>query len=223
MDFGQYHSEYHMSLIAPERVYAQYRDKPKAYRWYQVARTISAEIQAAADDIRLMYDIDLNSGAQLDIIGRIVGTDRSSITNVESTVVEFGDDSMEFGDPETQFSTGSISTDTQLSDDYFRAVLKSKIQKNNSDTTIDDIIEAVNAILINDSIVKIIDNEDMSFAIEIYGSITSIEVYLILNKGLIPKPQGVRIAGYLFASLQDCCGDDFSCGDQYAECLGFVE
>ncbi len=211
-----------MTLEAPDRIYAQYRNSPKALDWYAVTRALANQIQTAADDIASSYDIDNNLGVQLDVIGRIVGTDRSSITDVQSTVVEFGDDGQEFGDIETQFSAGFISLDTQLSDSYFRSVIKTKVQQNNNDTTIDGIIRAVESIFENDVTATIIDNEDMTFDIQISGVISDIEIYLILNKDLIPKPQGVRINGYLLTSPQMSCGDDVSCGDLGAECLGAI-
>jgi hypothetical protein len=211
-----------MSLTAPERVYAQYRDKPKTYQWYGITQSISNDIQSAADDVRLMYDIDNNEGEQLDIIGRIVGVDRRVITGITTVVSEFGDTAAECGDVEVQFGNDTITEEDSLSDDYFRSLIKAKVQNNNNDTTIDGVIESINAIISGDVSVIVNDNEDMTFSVEIYGIMTEIETYLILNNNIIPKPQGVRITGYLLASAAMSCGDGVSCGDPEAECSGFI-
>ncbi len=222
MDDFQYYGEYCMSLTAPDRIYAQYRNSPKAYAWYGITPSISDEIQSAADDVRLMYDIDNNSGAQLDIVGRIVGVDRRIITSIVTVVSEFGDTEAQCGDLEVQFGNDTITEGTNLSDEYFRSLIRAKIQNNSNDTTIDGIIESINAIISGDTEVIVNDNEDMTFSIEIYGTMTEIETYLILNNNIIPKPQGVRITGYLLASSAISCGDGVSCGDPEAECSGFI-
>lgn len=56
----------------PDRVYAQYRNKPKAYAWYNIVPALSSELEQAIQDVRMSYDIELNATAQLDVIGRIV-------------------------------------------------------------------------------------------------------------------------------------------------------
>ncbi len=210
-----------MNLTAPDRIYAQYRNSPKAYQWYGITRSISDEIQSAANDVRLMYDIDNNSGEQLDIIGRIVGVDRRVIASITIVVAQFGDEAAQCGDDTVQFGNDSITENATLSDDYFRSLIKAKIQNNSNDTTIDGIIQSVNAILSNDVEVIVNDNEDMTFSIEVYGVITDIERYLILNNNIIPKPQGVGISSYLLESTDMSCGDiGLSCGDAEAECFG---
>lgn len=63
-------------MIAPNRVYAQYRDKPKALAWYNIVPTLAAEIETAFNGIRYSYDIDNNTGQALDVIGNIVDIGR---------------------------------------------------------------------------------------------------------------------------------------------------
>jgi len=60
----------------PNRVYAQYRDKPKAVAWYGIIPSLSSEIEDVYESVRKSYDIDANSGQALDVIGRIVVIDR---------------------------------------------------------------------------------------------------------------------------------------------------
>lgn len=58
------------------RVYAQYRDKPKAVAWYNIVPTLASQIETAFNGIRYSYDIDTNEGQALDVIGNIVDISR---------------------------------------------------------------------------------------------------------------------------------------------------
>lgn len=58
------------------RVYAQYRDKPKAVAWYNIVPTLASQIETAFNGVRYSYDIDANEGQALDVIGNIVDISR---------------------------------------------------------------------------------------------------------------------------------------------------
>ena len=58
------------------RVYAQYRDKPKAVAWYNIVPTLASQIETAFNGVRYSYDIDTNEGQALDVIGNIVDISR---------------------------------------------------------------------------------------------------------------------------------------------------
>ncbi len=63
-------------MIAPNRVYAQYRDKPKALAWYNIVPTLATQVETAFNDVRYSYDIEANEGQALDVIGNIVDITR---------------------------------------------------------------------------------------------------------------------------------------------------
>jgi hypothetical protein len=211
-------------IEAPDRIYAQYRTRPKAVAWYKITRTIAAQIGAAADAVRVSYDIDGNSGAQLDVIGRIVGIDRDTIGNVELTVYECNTDGEnECGDSLVQCSPKNIASDQSLSDEYFRTLIRAKIVKNNSDATIDGIIDAVSFITPDAPWFRLTDNEDMSFSLENYEALTPIQVTLLTTEDIIPRPQGVRFNGFLAGFNYVEVGDSTrQCGDSTAQCVGFI-
>lgn len=207
----------------PDRIYAQYRNKPKAVAWYAITRTLADEIAAAAADVRNMFEIDDNVGAQLDIIGRIVVADRNFIGSTPLTVSQFGDVDAEFGDLDAVFSATSIGQDSEMSDEFFRLVIRAKIVKNNSDATIESILDGVTFLIPSADVVRIIDGEDMSFSIEFQGNITDLERYALLNAKLIPKPQGVRFNGFLDSYIPSEFGDtDAEFGDTDAQFHGYV-
>lgn len=208
----------------PDRVYAQYRDKPKAVDWYAIARKLGGSLEDAAEAVRKSYDIDNVLGEQLNVIGRIVVAPRSFVGSMPMNPGLFDlTDGDEFGDDEAMFSALTIDQDGQLSDELYRLVIKAKIVKNNGDATIENILDGMNFLLPNAEVLRVTDGEDMSFSIEFYGQITNLERFALLNAGLVPKPQAVRFNGFLEGFDMVEFGDiDAEFGDEDAEFAGFI-
>ena len=208
----------------PDRIYAQYRTKPKAVAWYQITRKLAAELEDPATAVRVMYNIDAAVGEQLNIIGRIVVVDRTFTGEVALNPGLFAEpDGAEFGDEEAVFAALFVDQDGQMSDDLYRLVIKSKIIKNNSDATIESILYGMNFLLPDADVLRVTDGEDMSFSVEFYGIITDLERWALLNAELVPKPQGVRFNGFLEGLDYVQFGDDTEeFGDTYAEFVGLT-
>lgn len=208
----------------PDRIYAQYRDKPKAVAWYAIARQLGGSIEAAAQAVRKSYDIDTAVGEQLNVIGRIVVAPRSFVGSIPMNPALFDlTDGDEFGDDGAMFSALTIDQDGQLSDDLYRLVIKAKIIKNNGDATIENILDGMNFLLPRADVLRVTDGEDMSFSIEFYGEITNLERFALLNAGLVPKPQAVRFNGFLEGFEMVEFGDmDAEFGDEDAEFAGYI-
>lgn len=208
----------------PDRIYAQYRTKPKAVAWYAITRSLANQLSDVAQAVRVMYEIDTAVGEQLDILGRIVVIPRNFIQPVAIIPTQFaaaGNDPGEFGDDTDMFSGLSSDSDTKMSDELYRLVIKSKIIKNNSDATTESILYGMNFLLPNAEVLRITDGENMSFTVEFYGNITPLERYALLNAQLVPKPQGVRFGGFLEGIDYVQSGDtDEQFGDTYAEFVG---
>jgi len=211
---------------APDRIYAQYRNKPKSVVWYKITRALGTQLSDASQAVRVMYNIDSAQGAQLDIIGRIVVIPRNYVGYVALNPGMFAsavNNPGEFGDESAMFSALSIDQDAQMSDDLYRLVIKSKIVKNNSATTIEDILAGMNFLLPNAEFLRVTDDEDMSFSVEFYGNITKLERWALLNASLVPKPQGVRFNGFLEGYGYVQAGDDsLQFGDTSAQFTGFT-
>lgn len=212
--------------ILPDRIYAQYRNKPKAVAWYRITPTQSLQLGYAAQSVRNMYDIDTNSGAQLDVIGRVVVQPREftgQVVMVPGWCAAAANAPAECGDDMAMCSALNVNQDSQMSDDLYRLAIKAKIIKNNSDATIDSILDGMNFLLPNADVLRVTDGEDMSFSIEFYGNITELERWALRNQSFVPKPQGVRFNGFLEGAGYVECGDPtLMCGDTYAECVGFT-
>ena len=211
--------------MTPDRIYAQYRDKPKAVKWFDITTELATPVADTYEQIRRVYNIDLNSGAQLDLIGRVIVESREFIANVKLDVYECNTDGdNECGDSLVQCSATSITADDELSDEYFRLLLKSKIIKNNSETTIDDILDAVTFIAPDIDIIRVTDGEDMTFSIEFSGVANPIVRDLLISGKIVPKPQGVRFNGFLETFGYAESGDSLAqCNaDGEYECTGFI-
>lgn len=208
----------------PDRIYAQYRDKPKAVAWYAIARELGGSIEAAAEAVRKSYDIDTAVGEQLNVIGRIVVAPRSFVGSIPMSPGLFDlTDGDEFGDDEAMFSALTIDQDGQLSDELYRLVIRSKIIKNNGDATIENILDGMNFLLPRADVLRVTDGEDMSFSIEFYGQITNLERFALLNAGLVPKPQAVKFNGFLEGFDMVEFGDpDAEFGNEDAEFAGYI-
>lgn len=178
----------------PDRIYAQYRGKPKFEAWMRIVRELGIQIDTAADKIALSYDIDSAEGDLLDIIGRIVGVSRDFINSIEIPSQQFGDD-VQFGDTDAMFSASSVAQDAKMSNELFRLLIKAKILKNNRSATIDDILEQIST-LINVDYVRVNNPENMTFSIEFSGLVTPLEKYALFNQNIVEIPQGVLFNGF---------------------------
>lgn len=213
-------------MMLPDRIYAQYHNAPKAVAWYNITRQLAVQLDTTATAVRNMYDIDTNSGAQLGVIGRVVVQPREftgSVAMVPGWCAAVANSPAECGDESAMCSALNVDQDSQMSDDLYRLAIKAKIIKNNSDATIDSILDGMNFLLPSANVLRVTDGEDMSFSVEFYGNITELERWALRNQSFVPKPQGVRFNGFLEGAGYVECGDPtLMCGDTYAECVGFT-
>lgn len=211
---------------APSRIYSQYRNKEKAVAWFSIVYKMAAQIASVSELVRVSYSLDFATGEMLDTLGRIVVVPRNVTGYVPLNPGIFavaGDDPAECGDDSKMFANLSVDQDSQMSDDLYRLIIKSKIIKNNSTTTTEDILRGANFLLPNADTLRVTDGEDMSFSIEFYGNITPLERWALVTLDLIPKPQGVRFNGFLEGYKYVQFGDSTQqFGDKYAEFTGFI-
>ncbi|MGL5727407.1 MAG: DUF2612 domain-containing protein, partial [Plesiomonas sp.] len=142
-----YVSLFPMSL---DRIYAQYRDSPKAVEWYNITHTMIGKLTPAAQIVRRMWDIDAMKGEQLNIIGRVVVQPREftgQVSMVPGWVAAAPNEPAQCGDMSSMCSSLTVDQDSQMSDELYRLALKAKIIKNNSDATIESILEGMNLLL----------------------------------------------------------------------------
>lgn len=184
-----------MTCNTPNRVYNQYRNRPKIVSWYDITRDISDELCNGFNQIRTSYDIDTAGTAELDIIGRIVDVSRSYESTIEFDAIEWGDASSQFGGQNIQFRATTVIESETVSNTVYRLLIKAKIAKNNSDATLDGIASALNFIVSVDDI-HVIDNENMTINVVFGSELSIVERFVLDTFDIIPRPQGVEFLGY---------------------------
>ncbi len=206
----------------PNRIYAQYADKPKAVAWYNITPTVAQPLFDTFDAVRMSYDIDTAVGDQLDVIGRIVVIDRgfeSFVVFDPDTYFGGSGDACQFGGIDSQFeSTGSVSSQ-EVSDAIFRVLIRAKIAKNNNDATLDGIASALSFIT-ESSPIRVVDNENMTMSVSFGSELTDIERFVFNTFDVVPRPQGVRFLGYVEETAITQFGGAFGFGDTRAS-FGF--
>lgn len=182
----------------PNRIYAQYADKPKAVAWYNITPAMAKPLFDTFDAVRISYDIDTAVGAQLDVIGRIVVIDRG----FESFVVfdpdcrfGAGNKASRFGGLSARFNNRGATLSQEISDAMFRVLIRAKIAKNNSDATLDGVVDALSYIT-SSSPIRVVDNEDMTMSVSFGTTLNEIERFVFNTFDVVPRPQGVRFLGY---------------------------
>lgn len=181
-----------------DRVYAQYRTKPKAVQWYEITKNMAGLLVDTAWSIRTSYDIDNVGGERLDVIGRIVVASRNftALPELFPGIFDLTDGS-EFGDEDAMFSELTVASDAVMSDDLYRLVIKSKIAKNNGDATIESILDAVSFLLPKATDLRLVDSDEGDFHIEHKGQMTNLEKWALTNNDLVPKPLGITFTGFV--------------------------
>lgn len=121
---------------------------------------------------KLLYNLDYNQakGVWLDYIGNKVGQARTWTAKPEGAFTFGGLRSEGFGAGKFLGSSGSGSSKNVRSDSSFVNAIKAKIIQNNTDTSLDDLINACK-LLYNGKIVRIHESYPTSISqIDIYGS-----------------------------------------------------
>ncbi len=151
-------------------IISEYRDKPNFIAWLTANLSLVDGCTAAASSFVGAFDLDTAVGAQLDVLGLIVGVQRT---------VDF------------QPSGGASPV---LDDDTFRLAIRARIAKNGWDGTItgiqslwQNLFGAVPAYLI------LHDNQDMTVTAIVIGLSSAIQQDLIDHGYILPKPEGVAL------------------------------
>jgi len=183
----------------------QYWEKPRAKAEIefraQTWKTVS-DFLAALDPA---FDLDNAVGAQLDVLGRIVGISRNVPDvvpkvffgfSINSTSAGFSDkfDQLRIGGP--FFDKFSLPfTDLQLNDNDYRFFIRVKASLNRSSAYLssDEFVSIQSVILAAfDGRAYVVDNLDMTLTLYVSPVVSLDRLRLIRVLNLLPKPQGVR-------------------------------
>lgn len=187
----------------------QFENSPVFDKYLQLMGVGIEELKEVYRDLLELRSIDTAIGVQLDIIGKIVGQDR---TLVDVNLLEFFGFEGEFQagsfgdvyDPSVGailYSMGEKTTgNIELNDDMYRLFIRARIAKNITRATPEDVMHFSNFIF-NTEGSSVEDEGKGTFRLSIGRILTKTEAGLIryLNRtanydsGLFPKPIGVKM------------------------------
>ena len=191
------------------RVCEAFKNKPVFDRYVQLLTKAQTDLENTFKDLLQLRDIDTATGAQLDVIGRIVGQDRELIA---ADLYDFfgmigalnafpmGD----FNDPAVGgifYSYGiDIGGNVELDDETYRTFIRAKIYKNNTASTPEQFIQAMKLIFGLEQLAVVAEG-DASVTVLLGGQLTNFQrvllTYISYSQGypsrLVPKTVGVRI------------------------------
>lgn len=186
-------------LDIPERIYAQYADKPKFKAWLDIVRKQAEEIAAGVRQVRECLDVDTAKGETLKLIGRIVAVDDLKQEVLMNAGYFAKPDGTEYGDLKNIFAVWSTESNVDASDEILRTIIRAKILRNTITPTMDGLLDAVNFVLPNAQAFRLVNYHDMSYGIEISGTLTPSEEWLLDIVDFLPTPAGVKFRGLVIS------------------------
>lgn len=203
---------------ARDRVTEQFKGKDVFDRYLQLLITQQQELQQVFKDLLQKRSIDEATGAQLDIIGEIVGQPRELISVDLFTFFGFqgapnADSFGELGSTSIGgqfYNFGSpLGGNVLLNDETYRLFIKAKILKNNTRCTPEEFLQFINT-LFGTTQTAITEGPEAEFIVFIGRPLSTFEqnllTYVSTSQGypsrLIPKPVGVGIGFGTFVAGQ---------------------
>lgn len=167
------------------------------------------ELQQVFQDLMQKRSIDTATGAQLDIVGEIVGQPRELIDTALLTYFAYlgYPNAKSFGDLDNPSVGGPyrgvndpLAGNTLLSDEQYRLFIKAKIIKNNTNVTPNQLLEFIEFVF-GSSSNQLIEEGDASYTLLIGKELSDFErvllTYVSYSSGypsrFVPKPIGVRV------------------------------
>lgn len=157
-------------------VTSQHQDKPLFLAMVALFTSASVDQQNTLATVPGLYDLDTAVGEQLDTIGLWVGFGRYQFVPTIGTVT--------------------------LPDADYRTLLRAKILGNHWDGGMETLQTILGKIFPGSGITMFaVDNQDMSMDIYIVGGTpSSLQIALLKGGLLVPKPEGVRLNGFVLVS-----------------------
>jgi len=191
-------------------ILVQYRGSPNLIGFFEGLLYHADELGAVIEDVRVNRGLLTATGIQLDIIGNIVGVPREVVDFAESIYFGFLEDptakEFEYSVSGNADAGRYRSTDEnpvqirKLSDAEYKSHIFSKIIKNSSSITPNDVLRITRAVLMSlyptegEAIpVNVEETGNASFTIIIGALLSLADQAFIVNLGLIPRPAGVKI------------------------------
>jgi hypothetical protein len=183
-------------------VTSEHADKPNFLSVITALVQPFADQQIVLESMPSAFDLDTAVAAQLDDVGLWIGQSRYLTIPLENVyfsfdVVGLGLDEGNWKGPYDP-ETGLVA----LNDDDYRTLLRAKIAANHWDGSIPSAYRFLDDVFGGNTPI-IQDNGDMSMYLGVIGPyiLTAVTLSLLKNGYLDVKPAGVRISGYVTASV----------------------
>lgn len=173
-----------------------------------------------------LLDIDKSTGKNLDLIGKLIGEERTLVNFIDRVYFGFLGarlaEAYDFGYWYSLYKNkyGTLRT---LTDEEYRRVLKARVVKNSSDNNRNSFLEVLNILSNNQSsiVTEGLDNTAISVEVEDYDGLVSYYLSKYKNdRNLIPVPLGRRL-NITYADINvKFFGFD---GEEFVENYGFNE
>ena len=150
------------------RIASQHRVQPKYIAWLSVLLDKVQDLIDVAGQIDSAFDVEQAVGIQLDMIGQSVGVSR---------LLTF----------EPVYAPSAL-----LTDEFYRTIIKARISLNQWDGTTAGIHSLWDDIF-GGYTMEVVDNQNMTMTIRVYGLTTEFESEYISHGYAAPKPQGVGL------------------------------
>ncbi len=148
----------------------EHRQQPKFMAWLAAAVKPLQSAQNCLNDLHNRFDIDKVVGIQLDKLGDILGVPRKLPFQPSNGVSPIMDD------------------------ENYRLILKAAIIKEHFDGTIPNLMNLLQSLLGNMGLYFIIiDNQDMSMEVIVFGKTSSLIKDELEHDMIIPRPEGVSM------------------------------
>lgn len=194
---------------ARERYTEQFKDKEVFDKYVQLLLAENIELQEVYRQLMQERSIDTAVGAQLDLIGEIVGQPRELIDTalLEYFAFDGYPDAQSYGDLNDTsvggfyYSLGDpLVGNTLLNDEQYRLFIKAKIIKNNTNVTPNQMLKFISFVF-GVNVNNIVAEGQAEFTLLIGKELNSFErallAYVSYAQGypsrFIPKPIGVRV------------------------------
>lgn len=188
--------------LAESRLATQFREATNLINYIRSLVREDDDLEQVFQDLLNERYIDTAIGAQLDVLGIIVGQERGFKQTVSETFFGFkgaigGDTFGTIGDSGVGSNFRSISSiefaDVIFDDDTYRLFIRAKIDKNKSRGTIE---ETINIALqgITSSTTVVVTEGLAEFTLTFGGSLSDEDKLLLARTNYIPNPAGVSFA-----------------------------
>ncbi len=188
--------------LAESRLAVQFKESPNLINYIRLLLRENDDLETVFQELFSERTLDTAVGVNLDVIGEIVGQERGFSQSVSQTFFGFagaiGADT--FGSSGAGNSaTGSVFksvsdiefVDVTFDDDTYRIFIRSKISKNITRVTIDEVIDVVLQGVTSSSAVTVSETQ-ASFKLTFAGTLSDDDKLLLARTTFTPRPAGVN-------------------------------